>query len=343
MATMDIFKSEAFSMIEMTNAVREIKTEPGFLGSLGIFTPKPITTERFGIEQVGDGLLGLVATSERGAPRPSIGRNRRTVRDFSTVRIRETDKIRAAEIQGIRAFGSQTEVQAVQAVLAESMGTLVRRNELTHEFHRLGAIQGIVYDADGSSVIRNFYSEFGISEPSEIAFDLSALTGVNKFLKQNVIRPMVRAMGGRWTMGARIIALCGDNFYDSFIENEEVRATYLNWQSAQELRGDTGKAFESFIFGGIEWINYRGTDDNSTVAIGTEKVRFLPVGIPDVFQTVYSPGESIEMVGTMGQPRYARQVPDPSGYNEFVEIDVATYPLHMCLAPQALLKGRAGS
>lgn len=342
MADMDIFRQDAFSMIEMTNAVRNIQTEPSFIGSLNIFTPKPIITERFSIEMVGDGLLGIVATSERGAPRPTIGRNRRTMRDFSTVRIRETDKIRAAEVQGIRAFGSQTEVQAVQAVVTERMGELVRRNELTHEFHRLGAIQGIVTDAD-TSVIRNFYTEFGIAEPGEIAFDLATRTRVNEFLKQNVIRPMRRALGGRWTTNAKIIALCGDAFYDSLIENPEVRTSYLNWQAAQELRGDAGKAFESFRFGNIEWINYQGTDDNSTVAINVDKVRFLPVGIPDVFQTVYSPGESIEMVGTMGQPRYARQVPDPSGYNEFVELDVASYPLHMCLAPQALLKGRRGA
>lgn len=343
MATLDIFNQNAFSLIEMTNAIRDIKTVPSFLSSLGIFTPTPITTEAFEIEQIGDGTLALVPVTQRGAPRTSIGRDRRTMRNFSTVRLREFDTLRAAEIQGVRAFGSQTETEAMQAVVAQRQMKLKRKLDLTHEYHRLNAINGIVYDSDGTTVIRNFYTEFGITPPTEIAFNWSARTDVNGFLKQNVIRPMMRALGGRWTPGAHIIALCDDTFYDALLANSEVRTSYLNWIAAQELRGGLGKAFDSFVFGNIEWVNYRGTDDNSTVALASGKCRFIPVGIPDVFQSVYSPGESFEVVNTMGQEFYSKIVPDPSGYNEFVEIDLASYVLHMCIAPQALLQGRAGA
>ena len=343
MATMDIFRSDAFSMIEMTNAVQDFQTVPSFLDSLGIFTPVPITTERFEVEMVGDGTLGLVPTTERGAPRTTISRDRRKMRDFSTVRLRQFDTLRAQEVAGIRAFGSQTEVEQAVRVVAERQNKLIRRLNLTHEYHRLGAINGVVLDADGSTVIRNFYTEFSITPPTEIGFDLDNRTRMNEYIKTNVIRPMQRALGGRWVPGASIVALCGDTFYDRFIENPEVRASYLNWQAAQELRGSTGKAFESFSFGNVEWVNYRGTDDNSTVAIGTDKCRFIPVGVPDVFQTVYSPAESFEFVNTLGMPTYSKVLPDPSGHDEFVEIDVASYPLHMCLAPQALLQGRRGA
>lgn len=343
MATMDIFRSDAFNIISMTNAIADIKTVPSFLESLNIFTPNPITTERFEVEMIGDGTLGIIPTSERGAPRTSIGRDRRAMRDFSTIRLREFDTLRASEIQGVRAFGSETEVESMQAVLAVRQAKLKRKLRLTHEYHRLGAINGIVLDADGSTVIRNFYTEFGITPPTEIAFNWTARTRVNEFIKQNVIRPMKRALGGRWTPGARIVALCDDVFYDSLIENPEVRASYLNWLAAQELRGQAGQAFDSFIFGNIEWVNYQGTDDNSTVAIASGKCRFIPVGIPDVFQSVYSPGESFEVVNTLGAEEYSKVVVDPSGYNEYVEVDVASYPLHMCLAPQALLQGRAGA
>lgn len=346
MATLDVFKSDAFSVIEMTNAIRDIKTVPSFLDRLGIFTPSPITTERFEVEMIGDGTLALVPTTERGSPRTSIGRDRRTMRDFSTVRLRQFDTLRAAEIQGVRAFGSQTEVEAMQAVVAQRQGKLMRRLELTREYHRLGAINGIVLDADGTTVIRNFYTEFGISAPTEIAFNWASRTDVTGFLRQNVIRPMMQALGGRWTPGARIVALCGDQFFDGLIANAEVRDTYKNWEAAAALRGNVdgiGQAYSSFTYGSIEWINYRGTDDNSTVAIGTTKCRFIPVGIPDVFQSVYSPGESFELVNTLGQEFYSKIVADPSGYNEFVEVDLASYRLDMCLAPQALLQGRAGA
>jgi hypothetical protein len=54
---------------------------------------------------VGDGTLGLIPTTERGAPRSTIGRDRRTLRDFRTVRLRQVDTLRASEIQGIRSGG----------------------------------------------------------------------------------------------------------------------------------------------------------------------------------------------------------------------------------------------
>lgn len=346
MATMDVFRNDAFNVISMTNAIRDIKTVPSLLDQLGIFIPNPITTERFEVEQIGDGTLSLVPTSPRGGPRTSINRDRRALRDFSTVRLRQFDTLRAAEIQGVRAFGSETEVEAMQTVVATRQSKLMRRLELTREYHRLGAINGIVLDADGTSVIRNFYTEFGITPPTEIGFNWSARTDVTGFLRQNVIRPMMQALGGRWTPGAEIVALCGDQFYDGLINNSEVRQTYLNWQAAQQLRGNSdgiGRAYGMFNFGDITWINYRGTDDNSTVAIGTQKCRFIPVGIPDVFQSVFSPGESFELVNTMGQEFYSKVVPDPSGYNEFVEVDLASYRLDMCLAPQALLQGLSGA
>lgn len=346
MATLDVFRNDVFNIIEMTNAIRDIRTVPSFLDTLGIFTPKPITTERFEIEMVGDGTLALIPTTERGSPRTGIGRDRRTMRDFSTVRLRQFDTLRASEIQGVRAFGTETEVEAMQQVVAQRQLNLLRRLNLTKEYHRLGAINGIVLDSDGVSVIRNFYTEFGISQPSEIAFNWAARTDVTGFLRQQVIRPMVQALGGRWTPGARIVALCGDQFYDALIANAEVRASYLNWQDARNLRGNSdgiGQAYSEFTFGDITWVNYRGTDDNSTVAIGTATCRFIPVGIPEVFQSVYSPGESFEVVNTLGQEFYSKTVLDPSGYNEFVEIDVASYRLDMCLAPQALLRGRAGT
>ncbi len=341
MATMDVFRSDAFNIISMTNAIADIKTVPSFLESLGIFTPVPSTTERFQIEMVGDGTLALVPTTERAAPRTTIGRDRRTMRDFSAVRLRQVDTLRAAEIQGVRAFGKETETEAMQAVVATRQSKLIRRLNLTHEYHRLGAINGIVLDSDGSTTIRNFYTEFGVTPPTEIGFNWAARTSVRSFIQTNVVRPMMRALGGRWVPGARIVALCGDAFFDTLTENAEIKATYLNWTAAADLR--EGNAFGMFRYGGVEWYNYRGTDDNTTAIIADTKCRFIPVGIPDVFQSVYAPGEDFAVVNTLGQTMYSKVVLDPSGYNEFVEIDVASYPLHMCVAPQALLQGRSGA
>src|SRR5690606_36590585 len=94
-------------------------------------------------------------------------------------------------------------------------------------------------------------------------------------------------------------------------------------------------AWEQFTYGGITWVNYRGTDDNSTVAVGTDKAKFFPVGAPGVFQVYYSPGESFDFVNTPGLPIYAMQIPDRDR-NAWVRTEVYSYPLFVCTRPKML-------
>jgi hypothetical protein len=67
---------------------------------------------------------------------------------------------------------------------------------------------------------------------------------------------------------------------------------------AQELRNNVGAPFGSFTYGNIMFVNYRGTDDNSTVAIGTDKCKFFPVNAPGAFMCAYSPAEFFPFVNT---------------------------------------------
>lgn len=112
--------------------------------------------------------------------------------------------------------------------------------------------------------------------------------------------------------------------------------TYLNWQAAAELR--TAEAFEAFKFGGVRWINYRGTDDNSTVAVPPTKARFFLRGVRGLFQVAYSPGEMMSVVNTIGRPMYSMIVPDRDR-DMFVNVEMYSYPLFMCTRPETLLRG----
>ena len=339
MAHMDIFNDDAFSTVELTGALSRVPYKPGFLGGLNIFTPKPVRTLSVSVEEQ-SGKLSLVPVTERGAPLPQASKNKRNIRDFRTVRVAKGSTIRADEIQGIRAFGQESELKQMQD---EVMGRMVDlRNDigLTHENMMLGAVQGIVTDADGSP-IRNWFSEWGISQPAEIDFDLDAATpasGAVKKLCNQVVRGMSKAAQGAFTPSTQIIGLCGDAFYDDLTTHKEVIQTFLNQQAANDLREGYASVYESFRYGGITWINYRGTDDG-TVGVGTDKVKFFPVGAPDVFQKAMSPGESFDWVNTPGQPEYALIVPDEKR-NQFVELEVYSYPLYICTTPGVLFRGK---
>lgn len=339
MAGIDVFSGDAFNTFELTAALEATDYKPGFLGSLGIFEPVPVRTETVAVERR-ENTLSVVATSDRGAPLAQGSKGARTIRDFRTYRIAKGDRLNASEIQNIRAFGSDSELEQVQE---EVMRRLIRVRddvELTHEYHRLGALQGIVLDADGSPII-NWYDEWGIAQPSEIDFDLDNANPASGALRKKcnqTIRAMAKASKGAWVDGmTQVYGLCGDNFYDDLVAHPEVRETYKGWAAAADLR--PANPYEIFRFGSINWVNYRGTDDGSTVAVGTDKCHLFPVGARGVFQHAMSPGESFDWVNTPGQPFYALQVPDEKR-NTFVDLEVYSYPLFICTRPGMLLRGK---
>lgn len=100
-----------------------------------------------------------------------------------------------------------------------------------------------------------------------------------------------------------------------------------------------GQAFGSFRYGNIDFINYRGTDDKSTVAINDDECQFFPVGAPDAFKVGFSPAEFLPFVNTSGQDVYALIVIDKER-QAWARPEVYSYPLFMCTRPGMLQRGK---
>lgn len=342
MAAFDIFNSKAFSMIEMTSASNLNPYRPGFLGSLNLFTPKPISTLAAAIE-LKDGTLNLIKTTPRGAPLGEGAMEKRNIYYRETVRIAKGHTIMSDEIQSVRAFGSTSELQSMIGVVADRLNGptgLIAQVEYTWENMRLGAIQGIVLDSDASELV-NWFTVLGVSQPSEVDWDLdnaSPASGAVRKLCTSTLRGVQRALGGLWLPGSSyLIGLCGDAFWDDLTAHAEVRQTYLNYTAASDLRAPL--AFETLNYGGITWINYRGSDDNSTVAIGTDKAKFVPVNVPGLFDVAFSPCESMTYVNTPGKPLYSMMILDDDR-EMWARPEVYSYPLFICTRPAALFRGK---
>ena len=338
MAGMDVFSADAFTMMSMLGAIEEVDFKPQFLGSLGLFEGAPQRTNKITVESR-ENVLALIQTSERGAPPVEKSADKAKLRDFRTVRIAKKSQISSEEIQGIRAFGSETELKQVQEEVARRLNQLVSDVELTWENHRLGAVQGKVTDADGSTIV-DFFTEFGVSQPAEVDFDFSALVAgdVRTKIEVNITRPMIRAAKGAFVTGSRIVALVGDTFWDEFVNHVEIRTTFLNQQEASQLRQPT--AFGTFRYAGVEWVNYRGTDDNSTVAVAAAEAKFFPANAPGVFKVAWGPAESIDLANMPGAPLRSLVLPDKSGRNAFVDVEVYSYPLYVCTRPLTLRRAK---
>lgn len=340
MAHMDIFNNDAFSMVELTGVVNKMPRVPTLIGDMGLFSVKSIRTEIASFEQ-NQGSIGLIQTSERGAPLSQAARDTRTMRHLKAPRIAKADSLTASELANLRAFGTESELAVVQTEVAARQASLVADVNLTWENMRLGAIQGIVKDADGSTLY-DLYSLFDVSQPAEVDFDLDNASPASGALRKKcaeTVRAARRAAGNGWIRGrTKLIGLCDDVFWDQLIAHPEVRASYLNQVAAAELRSeaDTGE----FEFGGITFMHYDGTDDNTTVKVPTGTCKFFPRdAAPGFWQVVLTPGEFFNTINMPGQPLYSLTLPDRDR-NAFVGIEVYSYPLFVCTRPEALQRAR---
>ena len=333
----DIFNQDAFSAIEITeNVVRKTDFKPQLLGSLGLFSPIYSRSRFIGVVKKASG-LALIPTSETGAPPQELVPEGSDLRPFKTVRLAKGSTIYAEELQGVLALPLQDQVREIQAEVSDRYGRITDDMELTWEFHRLGAIQGIVYDADGVTVIKNWYTEWGISQPAEIDFALgTAETDVRKKCR-DVKRAMMKAAKGVWTPATRVGALVGDNFFDSLVDHKQIKETKLGTERAPSLENIEG--YSSIESEGITFINYRGTDDGTTLAIDTDKATFFPIRANGAFQVGWAPAEFFPYVNQRGQDRYGLIVTDKDR-DAWRRPELYSYPLFICTRPEMLLRAK---
>lgn len=348
---MDIFNDDAFSAVSMTEALEDIEFKPGLITSMNLFEPVPITTTHVSVEKRDDE-LSIIATSERGAPLEEAKRDRRNIRLFETVRIAKGDTIKASEIQNVRAFGTATELETMAEFVGRRQAKLVRDVELTWEHMALGAIRGVVVDADGTSVIENWFENWGILQPAFINFALNTATTEVELKCRAILRQMQRVSKGAFVPGSGIIGLAGDEFFDKLTTHKSVKEKYEGHAAALMLNQAFGAAtqaaigagsFATFAHGGITFINYRGLDDpNSPLNIAADECQFFPVNAENVFEVAYAPGEAMDMVNTLGRPLYSMLVRDDQR-NFWVRPEVYSYPLFICKRPQMLLRAKVAT
>lgn len=342
----DIFDDDAFSMVTLTAAVSDMDHVPGRSGDLAFSGQgMGIPTTAVLIESVGE-TLSLIPTTLRGAPAPKETVDKRSILQLAVPQIKLEDTINADSIQNVREFGTGNLIGA-ETVVNRQLQKMVRRHDLTLEHHRLGALRGVINDADGS-VLTDLFVEFGIinsdglAGPEDFEFPLDDYTtvGIDNSIRnkcQAVQRYMRRNAKTIIPNTAKVWAFCGDNFFDKLLEHPSVKGVYDGWAAAKAALGEN-YAFGIFEFGGIFFENYQGTDDNETVAIDPDECRFFLVGVPGLYAEYYAPADFMETVNTVGLPRYAKLAADPR-FDQYVELHTQQNPLPLCLRPQTLVRG----
>ena len=329
---LNIFANNAFSEVSLTAAVNEMPYVPGRIGSMGLFAESGITTTVVAIENI-RGTLRLVPTTPRGGVGVQHTPDKRSMRNLSTVHIQVDDRVMAEEVQNVREFGQESRLQTVQSVVNTRFGFMFRNIDATIEHLYLGAIKGQLLDADGSTMIYNLFTEFGVSALADVDFVLGTSTTNIKSLCNSVVRGIADRLGAAPAGG--VYALCGDTFYDKISTHAATKEAYLRFQESAFLR-EGAAVYDRFPFGGIMFENYRGSV-NGTPFIAADECRFFPAGVGGLFQNWYAPGDYMASVNTLGLPRYAKLIPDLD--DKGAALQAQSNPLPICTIPAVLRRG----
>lgn len=340
---LDVFKNDAFSVTSLTDAINELEYRPSRLAELGLFEEKSVSTTSVAIERIGDAIQ-LVPPTPRGGRGDVKAAQKRSIKNLNVPHFLREWSVLADEVQNVRKFGSESEVETVMQVVLDRVSDNIADLDVTNEYSRLGAVQGIVTYADGSTL--NLFNEFNVNQPNETDFDLDNNSPTDGALRKkcaDVIRATRTAMGG--SPFSYVHAFVGDTFFDQLIAHKEVRETYKGWSEATILRdsyvGPNRAGNPIFTFGGIVFENYgavAASGDGALVGIEATKAKFFPVGVRGMFKTYYAPAPYVETVNTLGKKFYAKQAMldlDKGVYGE-----TQTNALHICTRPTALLRAK---
>ena len=335
---LDWINNDDFSVVSLTAAINKMDHVPGRVGELafvgageGINTYTPVVEEK-------SESLTLIQSSQRGAPAEQETVDKATLRSLVVPHIKLEQTINAAQIQGVRAFGSSDALVGVQTVINQQLGKLASRHDLTLEHLRFGAIKGEVLDADGTTSLANLFTVFNVTQETETNFALGTTTTDVRGKCATVIRAMKRNAKMPLPSSARVHALCSDAFFDALISHDNVKGVYDGWAAAERRMGES-YVHGIFEFGGIFFENYQGTDDNSTVAVATDKAHFFWANVPGLYAEYYAPGDFMETTNSIGLPRYAKLASDLE-FNRWVKLHTQQNPLPICLRPKTLMQGR---
>lgn len=332
MTTPNVHSGDPFSLESLTAAINRESYRPGQVSATGIFSEDGVSTLMISIEQR-DGKLGLVEPSARGSSGETTDDESRTKVPVNIPHYQRDDAILADEVQGVRAFGSESQAEMLEDRVNRKASRHAADLTMTLEHQRVGAIKGIVTTKGGNTLV-NLYNTFGIAVPDAVSLELDVDgTDVAK-LFQDVRYSLEDALDEPYD---GIHVFTGRDFHSSLWRHKSVKETFLYNGGAAVLRQDVPDVFE---FGGATWERYRtgakATANLGAAYIAATEARVVVKGVADLFITRFGPADYEETVNTIGLPYYAKAIPKRNGKGRDLEVQMNA--ISICTRPETLRK-----
>lgn len=329
MAFPNVLTNDAFSMTSLTDRVSKAPTVNTQLAAF--FEVSNVNTESVQVDIESGTVVVLEVVARGELPTHVTGKRSKTAKTIGSVKIGTMIELTASDINSIRQFGSESEVETFENVLAPRLDDASSNLATTHENLRAGAFRGIVLDSDGTTVLVNLYSLFGLTVPAVIYLDLDNLTDLGALRGQfDGVKNGIRDMAGKAPI-AGFVAVAGRGAYQALVNHPVVRDAFDRWNDGAWKRDANSGGFP---FQGIEFIEYTGS------AIDDDEILFAPK-LRGLFRTIFTAPDEPEMAGTLGRPAYV--IPQPQDTSKSWSAEVSSFPVHYCTRPDLLRRARIGT
>ena len=321
-----------FNVTELSAAISNLPTRIGNPSDAELFRNIPGTTNVFSMEFYEESGI-LVPTTEWGGVAPKNSSGKRTAKSWTIPHMPLEDVVKAADVIGVRAFGS-TAAETVQGKVLDKLQTMKNKIDATLAYRRSKAKQGIIVDADGSTIL-NYFTEFGIAQ-QVVYFDLGTATTNIAAKCQDVIDQIEDGLGQE--VYSSIEVEVDRAFYDALTAHKNVREVFLGWSAAESKLGRSNTS--GFEFGGLKFIVNR-QKVGATPLVAASTGHAYPRGTQDVFLNGLAPADFNETVNTLALPYYAKQA--GKQFDRGFDLHVQSNQLPIVAKPKALVKVSAAA
>lgn len=276
--------------------------------------------------------LVLVPNVPRGSPGQPKGLDRGKALLLETTHLPQNSTLVADQLLGVwdPADPAGTNV----AALVNGLQAVHKRDlDYTIEYHRMGALQGKLLDADGS-VILNFYDEFKVRQ-SVIGMELNKEGTKVRSKVVSIKRAIEDKLGDVPYTGIHVF--CSAGFFDALVDHPDVAEAYKRWQDGAALRSDLRKGF---TFGEVTFEELPGSAGSKLALPDNEAIAF-PLGVPDMFMTRFAPADYLETVRGVGLPYYSKSA--PMRMNKGIQLESQSNPLNINTRPDAVIRLKPGA
>ena len=366
----DIFNDDAFSAVSMTKAINIMPYYPTMLGMMNLFNDRTDgvgdSTARFAATMANgidtdtaivyrkDGQLMLLPTEARGTMPTYNQPDPVGARSFKVPYIPKNDGLFWDAIIGKRIYGQPNNMgiggssqETVAMAIDRTLEKIWKEHLLTWEWHRLGAIKGVILDADGQQVVYDLFREFQIEGNGAgngfIAKQVTYTADLGATCEE-IVAHIGDAMGS--TLAGPIKCLVGSDFFTKVSSDPTINTQFERWRDGEHLRTSyQNQTYQSmmppgWVYKGVEFCRYRGslTDQTTGVKqpyIANNKGHAFPTQT-DRFCRFNAPGTVRDAVATNGLPIYVER--EPKRFNQGIDFHTQSNPLMMCAQPEILVE-----